>query len=554
MSFKINPLTAVDSYKLSHRLAYPEGIEYVYSNFTPRSTKHLNVPFEFKNNEIVWAGAQAVINDLIELWNEEFFSLDSRYFMNKKEIDAHFKEPAIAAFLKRVAPFVGGEGYATQHLEDLFDLGYLPLEIKTLPEGSRVPVGVPVLTIQNTDHRFFWLTNYIETYLSAELWKISTSATIADVYRQIGLKWYEETGADIEFLDFAFHDFSYRGLSGSIDAAKSGIGHLLSFKGTDTIPAVDYAAYHYDGDNTFVGASVPAMEHSVQTAYENNDYNYIKRIITEIYPKGIVSVVVDGYDYWAVLTETIPQLREEIVHREGKVVLRPDSGDPVHIIAGYTYLANTNRFDNPGYEVYKNQLDDKFYFADNFEFNEYGDVFVKEGSEPVPEHVVKGSIQVLWDIFGGTINSKGFQKLSDKIGLIYGDSITPQRSYDILKRLAWKNFSSDNIVFGVGSYTYQYNTRDTLGFAMKATNIVVNGKDIPLWKDPKTDDGTKKSAKGYLKVIKEKGTFKLIDNVSFDEEQEGELTTLVRDGEFYKRQSLENVRAILKVASCASTM
>lgn len=512
MSFKINPLSAVDSYKLSHRPAYPKGTEFVYSNFTPRSVKHLNVPEEYKTNEIVWFGGQAIIQELVEMWDEEFF---------RKEISSYHQ--IIEKFTNLIAPFAGAD-YATEHLRELYNLGYLPLRIKTLPEGARVPVGVPVLTIENTDKRFFWLTNYIETYLSTELWKPSTSATIADVYRRIGTKWYEKTGASMDFLDFAFHDFSFRGMSGSIDAAKSGAGHLLSFKGTDTIPAVEYLNYYYNTDGEFVGASVPAMEHSVQTAYQNNDLEYFRNIVTKVYPKGIVSVVADGYDYWNVLTGVLPKLKEDILARPvnelgmSKVVIRPDSGDPVRIIAGY------------------NDEEVNYIDATDSWINLYD-------METLTHEEVKGSIEVLWDLFGGTINEKGYKVLNPRIGLIYGDSITPQRADEILKRLEEKGFSADNVVFGVGSYTYQYNTRDTLGFAMKATNITINGKDIPLWKDPKTDDGTKKSAKGLLRVrINTEGKYYVLNDQTREHEQIGELTVLFEDGEFHKSESLKEIR------------
>lgn len=522
--FKINPISAVDSYKLSHRPAYPEGTEYVYSNFTPRSVKHLNVPEEYKDNKIVWFGGQAVIRDMVELWNQEFFWKSN--------------ETALEDFQKLVAPF-GGADYSVDHLRELWELNHLPLEIKTLPEGSLVPVGIPVMTIENTDPRFFWLTNYIETYLSAELWKPSTSATIAYAYRKIGNKWYDKTGANKGFLDFAFHDFSFRGMGGSYDAAKSGAGHLVSFLGTDTIPAVEYLNYFYSGKETFVGASVPAMEHSVQTAYAD-DYEYIKHIATEVYPSGIVSIVCDGYDYWDVITNVVPRLKEQILARKpnelgmSKVVLRPDSGDPVRIIAGYSQEEVIT--DNGKYYI---RIKGSERFMDS------------RGGE-LTEAEVKGSIQCLWETFGGTTNDKGYKTLDSHIGLIYGDSITLARADEILSRLEAKGFAADNVVFGVGSYTYQYNTRDTLGFAMKATNATINGVDVALWKDPKTDDGTKKSAKGLLAVHKvakstdEPGEFVLMNNVNRKAAGEGQLTTLFKDGSFYKHETLEEIRNRLK--------
>lgn len=546
MSFKLNPLLNADSYKFNHINMYPSGITEVYSNFTPRSVRHLNVPEKYKKNQIVWFGGQAVIQDMVDVWNENFFSLDNKLVKAPETITELSK--FINEFSRIIAAFAGAN-YKVDHLYALHKLGYLPLEIKTLPEGSHVPVGVPVLTVRNTRPEFFWLTNFIESYLSAELWKMSTSATIANYYRQIGNFWYEKTGASMAFLDFAFHSFAYRGMSGSMDAIKSDCGHLTSFKGTDTVPAIPYLEYHYSGKLTFIGASVPATEHSIQTAFEENDLEYFRAMI-KAYPTGIVSIVADGYDYWYVLTGVLPQLKDEIMARQpdamgfNKVVIRPDSGDPIRIIAGYTYKEGTNVFDNPEYEVYI-ASDDQYYTKESFIINEYGDVWVSENATPLTAEEVKGSIQVLWELFGGTANDKGYKVLDQHIGLIYGDSITLDRAEEILKRLEAKGFSADNVVFGVGSYTYQYNTRDTLGFAMKATNITKDGVDIPLFKDPKTDNGTKKSAKGLLAVrmrLDDTNTFVLLNNVSREYEQSGALTTLFKDGKFYKHETLEEIR------------
>jgi nicotinamide phosphoribosyltransferase len=539
--FKLNPLLNADSYKFNHINMYPKGVTEVYSNFTPRSVRHLNVPEHYKTNEIVWFGGQAVIQDMVDQWNEYFFSLSStsNYAFSGKAEDINSQlDVFIKDFSRIIAPFAGSD-YSIDHLKALHALGYLPLEIKTLPEGSRVPVGVPVMTVRNTEPEFFWLTNFIESYLSAELWKMSTSATIADYYRKIGTFWYEKTGAAIPFLDFAFHDFSYRGMSGSMDAIKSGAGHLTSFKGTDTVPAIPYLEYHYSGQLTFIGASVPATEHSIQTAFVENDLAYFNSIL-DAYPTGIVSIVADGYDYWSVLTNVLPQLKDKIMNRQpcamgfAKTVIRPDSGDPVRIITGYSQE-----------EIITD--------AGKYYIRIVGsERFMDSKGEELTQEEVKGSIQVLWELFGGTTNDKGFKTLDQHIGLIYGDSITLERAEEILKRLHDKGFSSDNVVFGVGSYTYQYNTRDTLGFAMKATNITQNGADIPLFKDPKTDNGTKKSAKGLLCVASlsiegKKPSYALIDNVSREVEDTGNLTVLFKDGGFYKHDTLVEIRERLAV-------
>jgi nicotinamide phosphoribosyltransferase len=544
--FKLNPLLNADSYKFNHINMYPKGVTEVYSNFTPRSVKHLNVPAKYKTNEIVWFGGQAVIKDMVDQWDEYFFKLSDIIIDEEfagtfaSEIDGRPEhsytnsvkslDEVLQDFSRIIAPFAGPD-YSIKHLKALHALGYLPLEIKTLPEGSRVPVGVPVMTVRNTEPEFFWLTNFIESYLSAELWKMSTSATVADYYRKIGNFWYEKTGANKAFIDFAFHDFSYRGMSNSMDAIKSGAAHLTAFKGSDCVPAVPYLEYHYCGKLTFLAASVPATEHSIQTAFVENDLAYFNSIL-DAYPTEIVSVVADGYDYWSVLTNVLPQLKPKILARQpgpmgfNKLVIRPDSGDPVRIIAGYDKS-----------EWSKSKTDENVLFA-------------KDGLswKTVTPEEVKGSIEVLWDLFGGTINEKGYKLLDSHIGLIYGDSITLDRAEEILSRLEAKGFAADNVVFGVGSYTYQYSTRDTLGFAMKATNITQDGKDIPLFKDPKTDNGTKKSAKGLLMVdwitplSNEKPFLAVFDNQTRENEADGELTTLFKDGEFKKLETIVDIR------------
>lgn len=541
MSFKLNPLLNADSYKFGHMKLYPEGITEVYSNFTPRSVKHLDVHEKYKTKEIVWFGGQAVIQDMVELWDENFFALDDEPLI----VDGLSElEEFIRDFSRVIAPFVGAN-YSTKHLYELHSLGYLPLEIKTLSEGTRVPVGVPVMTVRNTNPKFYWLTNFIESYLSAELWKMSTSATIADYYRKIGSFWQEKTGSNKDFLDFQFHDFSFRGMSGTMDAIKSGTGHLTSFKGTDTVPAIPYLEYHYSGASTFIGTSVPATEHSIQCAFSNNDVEYFKTMIEKV-PTGIVSIVADGYDYWSVLTNVLPQLKNAIMNRQpdamgfNKVVIRPDSGDPVHIIAGY----KVDKYNDAWAGSEAIEIDGCYYTVESTNENREG---WKTGEE-LTEEEVKGSIQVLWELFGGTYNDKGYKTLDSHIGLIYGDSITLSRAEEILSRLEAKGFAADNVVFGVGSFSYQMNSRDTLGFAMKATNITKDGVDIPLFKDPKTDSGTKKSAKGLLCVMSEVDIendteeYVLIDNVDREMEENSLLTTLFKDGKFLKHETFEEIR------------
>jgi len=482
----MNPLLLTDGYKVDHRRQYPEGTTLVYSNWTPRKSRIEGV------NEVVFFGLQ--------------------YFIKKyilEDFETHFfkqpKEKVIAEYSRRINNYLGENQVGTQHIEDLHDLGYIPMVIKALPEGASVPVRVPMFTMYNTKPEFFWLTNYFETLLSAVIWMPCTSATIARQYRKILDKYAEQTSSVPEFVDWQGHDFSMRGMAGIEAAVSSASGHLLSFTGTDTIPAIDFLERYYnaDSDKELIGGSVAATEHSVMCmGTTEGELETFKRLICDVYPKGIVSIVSDTWDLWKVLTEYLPALKDEIVERPGKLVIRPDSGDPVDIICG-----------NP---------------------------------EGKTEKEKKGVIELLWDTFGGQVNNKGFKELIPQIGAIYGDSITMERATQICERLKEKGFASTNVVLGIGSYTYQYNTRDTFGFAMKATYGEVNGEGRKIFKDPVTDDGTKKSAKGLMKIELENGAYTLIDQVDWTLEQEGELKEVFRDGKILVDQSLSEIRQLLR--------
>jgi nicotinamide phosphoribosyltransferase len=395
------------------------------------------------------------------------------------------------------------------HFEALHDLGCLPIAVKALPEGSLVPMKVPVLTIYNTHPDFYWITNYLETIISNLLWKPMTSATIAHEYRKVLTKWQEKTDAERGwFIDWQGHDFSMRGMD-SVDAViSSGLGHLTSFSGTDSLPAIYGARKHY-GATEFVGGSVNATEHSVMCAGGKEDEVETFRRLLETYPTGILSVVSDTWDLWKVCTEHIVTLKEEIMNRDGKLVIRPDSGDPVDILCGTS--------GNPSIDF-----------------------------EDVTEAEYKGVIELLWDVFGGTVNAQGYKVLDSHIGAIYGDSITIARADEICARLEAKGFASTNVVLGIGSFTYQYNTRDTFGFAMKATYVEVNDEGREIFKDPITDDGTKKSATGLLHVTKANNEYMLVDKVSWAEEAGGELQSIYYDGEFENQTTLTEIKNRLK--------
>lgn len=235
--------------------------------------------------------------------------------------------------------------------------------------------------------------------------------------------------------------------------------------------------------------------------------------LLDLYPTQILSVVSDTWDYWNVLTNILPSLKEQILARGangGKLVVRPDSGDPADIICGTRdYDCTTNE--------------------------------------------EKGSIQLLWDEFGGTVNEQGYKVLNPAVGLIYGDSMNFGRIKNICERLEAKGFASTNVVFGIGSFNYQYQTRDTFGFAMKATNVVIEGEEKAIFKDPKTDSGLKKSLKGRIAVVN-LGNAENPDLHAFDDSTPGArdkavesgdnlLTTVWKDGKFVKEYTFDEVRA-----------
>jgi nicotinamide phosphoribosyltransferase len=504
----MNPLLLTDGYKTGHHQQYPKGTTLVYSNFTPRSNKYAPKGC----NEVVVFGTQMVMQQLHESFQNDFFSKP---------------KDEVCGEMKRELSMYLGTDYDVSHFEALHDLGYLPICVKSLPEGTKVPMKVPVLTIYNTHPDFYWVTNYLETILSNLLWKPMTSATIAHQYRKVLTKWMEKTDAERAwFIDWQGHDFSMRGMDSAEAVISSGLGHLTSFLGSDSLPTI-YGARKYYGAEGMVCGSVNATEHSVMCAGGKEDEVDTFRRLLETYPTGILSVVSDTWDLWKVCTEHVVTLKEEIMARDGKLVIRPDSGDPVDILCGENHST-----------------------------------LVPKNNEPLHPKF-KGVIELLWDVFGGTINEQGYKVLDSHIGAIYGDSITIDRADEICKRLQAKGFASTNVVLGIGSFTYQYNTRDTFGFAMKATYVEVEesvygdmidqglntkifGREI--FKNPITDDGTKKSATGLLAVFKDEinGSYQLHDHCDWKTEKSGELQIIYHNGYLTNKTTLEEIRNRLK--------
>jgi nicotinamide phosphoribosyltransferase len=477
---KQNPLLSSDGYKVGHHLMYAPGTTMVYSNYTCRSIKYMPKGAE----DVVVFGTQYVFKYIKEFWQENFFS------QPKDEVCQHAKK-VLSSYL--------GCDYNVSHFEALHDLGYLPIEVRALEEGTIVTAGIPLFTIKNTLPKFFWITNFLETLISTLIWKPVHSASLAHGYKKILTKYALETDKDnLWFVDFQAHDFSFRGMQSPEAAVSSALGFTTSFKGGDTIPVLDAASHYYNTEE--VVFSVNATEHSVMCSGSKEDEIGTFRRLMETFPTGILSVVSDTWDLWKVCTKYLPQLKEEILARDGKLVIRPDSGDPVDIICGKS---------------------------------------TQKWSEPLQ----KGVIELLWDTFGGTINEQGYKVLDSHIGAIYGDSITLERAEQICQRLKIKGFASTNIVLGVGSYSMGYATRDNQGGAVKSTAVEINGELVEIFKDPITDDGTKKSAKGLMCVYYDDDMkLRLYDQRLPYEVEGGELKLIFKDGEFIKTTTITEIR------------
>lgn len=493
----IRGLMQTDSYKLDHlRISNLAGkTTRVYSNWTNRGTRIEGI------DKVVHFGLQAFLQQLTETW-QPFFDAD--------------EDLVVDLYRERLKNFLA-PGIPLDHIRALHKLGYLPLEFKAVAEGTEVPVRVPTFTIENTVDEFFWLTNYIETILSATYWQPSTAATIAHSIRKVLDEAAEKTGTPAEVVNFQGHDFSFRGMQGAESAAASGAAHLVSFNGTDSLVSLDWIDHYYGGE--YLAASVPATEHSVMCAGAAvlGEKKLFGEIIN-LYPTGIVSIVSDTFDLWEVLTNFLPSYHDEIMARDGRIVVRPDSGNPVDIITG-TIDARTPE----GLDEYMKKA-------------AAGTLTVQEA----------GVVQLLWDEFHGEINEAGFRQLDTHVGMIYGDSMTRDRIREVAERLAARGFASGNFVAGVGSYSYSFQSRDTFQSAVKATWAEVDGKPYDLQKDPVTDSGMKKSAKGRLSVQKdENGELFLIQQATPEQEAASELKTVWKDGEFVRKQTFAEVREVL---------
>lgn len=579
-----------DGYKLGHGGMKRKGTQFSQANLTPRTDKiHRRQCTAFYDGKLVWVGGEAAVAEIHQNWSNSFFMMP--------------KNLVISEYRDFIRGYLGMDLPTVQQMAQLHDLGYLPLEFRGLPEGSLVPMGVPVLTIENTHPDFEWLVNYHETPVSCMTWKTATNATIAREYKLICEHYLKLTGCyDAFTLSVMCHDFSMRGMSGLEDAARSGVGHLTSFIGTDSLLSDRYAKAYY-GCEGVVSISVPATEHavtsqniiSIEQELEEGTYEFVSKeqrricsammlnkedprliaevmfvyvLITVLVPTGIVSNVSDTYDFWGMMARGYPYLVDVIRARgpnglaPGKLVVRPDSGDPVTVVCGMKPVKGADgkaidfESEDAAYEWL--DVDDRirehhgsdcikiagvFYEYSSTVYDDYTEGNGIDMDVVYPYEVVAGAVRTLWKTFGGTVTSTGHKLLDPCVGLIYGDSITTKRAEEILRRLAENGFAAANVVFGVGSYTYQCNTRDTFGFAVKATNSTINGVEVPIFKEPKTDS-KKKSAKGRMFVANVGHTYTMTDMVSEElfRDEENQLQVFRRDGEVKRKTSLDTIR------------
>lgn len=483
------PHLTSDGYKVGHALLYPTGTQFIYETLVPRENSY----FPWSDKMVVFGYEYFVLN-LVRDWDLNFFNRPWEEIEEELTVIERM-------FDKKVF------GLMSKRFKDLWELGYLPIKIKALPEGTLVPMRVPVLTITNTHQDFYWLVGYLETTLLANTFVTSTNATVARQFRKIGKKWADKTADDDSFLDFQFHDFSQRGQHGDEAGVLSGLAHLTSFKGTDVIPAVSEAESIWGTDN-LVGATVLATEHSVMEAYGTDQFKAFGELIKN-HPSGILSVVSDTYDYWEVIDEVLPHFKEEILARDGKLVIRPDS------------LAEHRTKYIPSHEITS------------------------------VEEQMSLTLQALYVTFGGHVNSKGYKVLDSHIGLLHGEGVTLDNIDKLFAEIEKAGFSTENIVLGTGAYVYSVlSSRDSFGQALKASVAVINGKEKQIFKKPKSEkEAFKQSPKGAVIVTGDSGKYVMTQNLSLEATSTAvndKLQTILEDGVVKELTSLEEIRETIK--------
>ncbi len=481
MKKQINPMLLCDFYKTVHSDMINPAMTKSMSYYTPRMSRVK------RWDKVVMFGLQMFCKTwLIDYFNENFFE------KSEEEVVSEYKRVLDAALGKGI--------YGIEKICKLHRLGYLPLEITALPEGTMVPMHIPMFGITNTHDDFAWLPQALESLISAEMWYPQITATVGKTYRDIVNKYFDLTCDDSVCRAKALGAFDFRG-DMCVDAAlKAGAGWCLSFLNTATVPAIPYLEemFNCDCEKEPVAFGSVSTEHFVMCsnyAVDGDEITFLRRLLTELYPDTSFSCVLDSYDYWNVIDNILPQLHDEIMAHNGCMLMRGDSGDCVEVVTKTVFR--------------------------------------------------------LWEQFGGTVNSKGYKVLDPHVKAIYGDSITVQRCEEIYEILMNNGFACSNVALGVGSFSMHCIeednilkpfTRDTFSSCIKACYAEVNGKQYPVFKNPK-DGGFKKSQKGLCYVYKEDGEIRYKDEYTSATIPEGNMLEVVfRDGKLIKDYTLDEIR------------
>ena len=465
-----NIILLTDSYKLSHYKQYPAGTSQIYSYFESRGGEFEGVTF---------FGLQYLLKEYLAGKVVSQAKIDRA----AKIYAAHFGNDKL--FNK--------EGW--EYILQTHD-GHLPIRIKAVPEGMVIPTHNVMLTIENTDPNCFWLTNFLETLL-LQLWYPCTVATISREVKILITKYLEETG-DPTTIDFKLHDFGFRGVSSIESAGTGGAAHLVNFMGTDTVAALTFIQEYYDVATSptgragegfpMFGFSIPAAEHSTITSWgKENEVDAYRNMLTQ-YPEGLVAVVSDSYDIYNACEHLWGEvLKEEILGRNGTLVVRPDSGEPKDVVLKCT--------------------------------------------------------EILGEKIGFSVNEKGYKVLNPKIRIIQGDGVNYESIGEILEHLKEHGWSADNVGFGMGGALLQKVHRDTQKFAFKCSCATINGEDRDVYKDPITDH-EKKSKRGRLKLVKEDNKYL---TKALHEEGDDVLRTVFENGMILEEIDFEGVKGNVNV-------
>jgi nicotinamide phosphoribosyltransferase len=427
-----NICLTTDSYKLNHWNQYPAGTEKVYSYFECRKgAKFAETPF---------FGLQYIIKNHLEGVVVTREKIENAAKLCK----AHFGSEK----------YFNREGW--EYILNSYG-GKLPVVIKAVEEGTVVPINNVLMTIENTDNKCFWLTNFLETILSQVWYPITVASLSREV--KVTLNEYFTLTSDGGLLNFGLHDFGFRGASSWESAGIGGAAHLINFLGTDTVVAMEVAVNYYNADLNGLAFSVAATEHSVMTALGKNGEEQVVENLLNEYPTGILSVVSDSYDIYNFVSNIVgTKFKDRILDRDGVFVVRPDSITPTH---------------------------------------------------PTPEEEMVWIMENLWANIGGTINNKGYKVINPKVRVLWGDGIDIDGIKKILYAVTKAGFATENIAcFGMGGGLLQKVNRDTQRCAFKCSAQYRDGQWYDIQKNPK--DVSKASKKGKLKLIKVDGEFETV--------------------------------------------